>query len=148
MDPDESWLEKWLLHEATEVYNYLSCAGQESNTRLKSIWERFVDYELGQLHYVMQIFKEVERRDPAEVLPKTLPEALAHSSHRDFVRQVLNQEVDLRAMGTEFIDKSRETPASASVQYRKHMNSQGSPSEAVAAGYQWQPGTELAGAAS
>ncbi|MFO1434679.1 MAG: hypothetical protein U1F76_32115 [Candidatus Competibacteraceae bacterium] len=147
MDPDESWLEKWLLHEAAEVYNYLSCAGQESNTRLKSIWERFVDYELGHLHYVMQLFKEIERRDPAEILPSSLPEALPHSSHRDFVRQVLNQEVDLRAMGTEFIDKSRETPASASVQYRKHMNSQGSPSEAVAAGYQWQPGTELAGAA-
>lgn len=144
IDPDESWLEKWLLHEAAEVYNYLSCAGQESNPRIRSIWERFVDYELGQLHFVMQLMKDIEHRDPEQILPRTLPEALPHASQREFVRKVLNQEVDLRAMGTEFIDKSQEGPDSPSVRYREHMNSQGSPSEAVAAGYQWQPGTELA----
>lgn len=148
IDPEESWLEKWLLHEAAEVYNYLSCAGQESNPRIKSIWERFVDYELGQLHLVMQLMKDIERRDPQEILPHSLPEALPHASQRDFVRKVLSQEVDLRAMGTEFIGKGQEGPDSASVRYRQHMNSQGSPSEAVAAGYQWQPGTELATARS
>ncbi|MGC1955407.1 MAG: hypothetical protein WA970_23070 [Gammaproteobacteria bacterium] len=148
IDPEESWLEKWLLHEAAEVYNYLSCAGQESNPRIKSIWERFVDYELGQLHLVMQLMKDIERRDPQEILPHSLPEALPHASQRDFVRKVLSQEVDLRAMGTEFIGKGQEGPDSASVRYRQHMNSQGSPSEAVAAGYQWQPGTELATAMS
>lgn len=146
IDPDETWLEKWLLHEATEVYNYLSCAGQESNPRLKAIWERFVDYELGHLHYVMQLFQQHEKRDPAEVLPAALPEALPHASQREFVRQTLNQEVDLRAIGTEFVDKSKEKADSPSVLYRKQMNSEGSPSEAVAAGYQWRPGTELASA--
>lgn len=144
IDPDETWLEKWLLHEATEVYNYLSCAGQESNSRIKAIWERFVDYELGHLHYVMQLFKDTQRRDPEEILPRTLPEALSHASQREFVRKVLSQEVDLRAMGTQFVDKRQETSDSASVQYRQHINSEGSPSEAVAAGYQWRPGTELA----
>jgi hypothetical protein len=96
----------------------------------------------------MQLMKDIERRDPQEILPSSLPEALPHASQREFVRKVLNQEVDLRAMGTEFIDKRQEGPDSASVRYRQHMNSQGSPSEAVAAGYQWQPGTELARAVS
>jgi hypothetical protein len=96
----------------------------------------------------MQLFKDIERRDPEEILPRTLPEALSHASQREFVRKVLNQEVDLRAMGTEFIDKNQEGPDSASVRYRQQMNSQGSPSEAVAAGYQWQPGSELATAKS
>ncbi len=54
IDPDESWLEKWLLHEAIEVYNYYSCLQYESNPRIKEIWERFLDYELGHLHYVMR----------------------------------------------------------------------------------------------
>src|SRR5690606_39608727 len=74
IDPDESWLEKWLLHEATELYNYYTCMQQESNPRIKQIWERFCDYELGHLHQVMALFKQYEKRDPTEVLPATLPE--------------------------------------------------------------------------
>jgi hypothetical protein len=31
IDPGESWLEKWLLHEATEVYTYWSCVEHERN---------------------------------------------------------------------------------------------------------------------
>jgi hypothetical protein len=31
IDPSESWLEKWLLHEANEVYNYMSCQQYETN---------------------------------------------------------------------------------------------------------------------
>ena len=33
IDPDETWLEKWLLHEATEVYNYWSCLAAGDRTR-------------------------------------------------------------------------------------------------------------------
>jgi hypothetical protein len=35
IDPDETWLEKWLLHEATEVYAYWSCLQQETNAFIK-----------------------------------------------------------------------------------------------------------------
>jgi hypothetical protein len=141
LDPSETWLEQWLLHEANEVYNYYACAQSETNPRIKAIWERFLDYELGQFHFVCDLFKQHERRDPAEVFPGPLPEPIRFESQREFVRKVLNQEVDLRARGTEFVDKSEERPESQ--EYREHMNSEGSPSETVAAGYQWSPGTEL-----
>jgi hypothetical protein len=144
MDPNETPLEKWLLHEATEVYNYYSCAEYETNPRVKQIWERFVDYELGHLHMVMDLFQQFERRDPAEVLPQTLPELIDYQSHRQFVRETLNNEVDLRAAGTRFInvkDEPKEAPKS--IAYREQMNSEGSPTEIVAAGYVWTPGTEL-----
>jgi hypothetical protein len=144
MDPNETPLEKWLLHEATEVYNYYSCATYETNPRVKQIWERFVDYELGHLHMVMDLFKEIENRDPAEVLPQTLPELINYESHRQFVRETLSNEVDLRAAGTRFINVEDEPEqAPASIAYREQMNSEGSPSEIVAAGYVWMPGTEL-----
>src|SRR5687767_2000218 len=39
IDPTESWIEKWLLHEANEVYNYYSCAEQEDHPQVKAIWE-------------------------------------------------------------------------------------------------------------
>ena len=141
MDPTETWLEKWLLHEAQEVYNYYGCAVQESNQRIKAIWERFLDYELGHLSYAMEVFKKMERRDPAEILPAELPEPIAYKSQREFVRKVLHQEVDLRANGTQFVDKTLEPERS--LKYRRQLNSEGSPSQTVAAGYQWAPGTEL-----
>lgn len=143
-DPSESWLEKWLLHEATEVYNYYTCAMQESNPRLKSIWERFCDYELGHLHYVSNLLKEVERRDPAEIIPQTLPDPFKYESHRDFVRDVLSNEVELRAIDGRIVDGRKERESEATIAYRTHLNSAGSPSETVAAGYQWAPGTEMA----
>src|SRR5690606_33522764 len=68
-DPTESLLEKWLLHEANEVYTYWSCVESEQNPMIKRIWERFLDYELGQLQHVAELFSSYERRDPYEVIP-------------------------------------------------------------------------------
>jgi hypothetical protein len=141
INPEESVLEQWLLHEATEVYNYYSCVQQETNPRVKAIWERFLDYELGHFQHVAELFKQHEKRDPAELFPGDLPEPIQFASQRDFVRQVLAQEVDLRACGTQFVDRAQE--GQASIDYRTHINSDGSPSETVAAGYIWAPGTEL-----
>jgi rubrerythrin len=141
IDPTETWLEKWLLHEANEVYNYYSCVQSETNARIKAIWERFLDYELGHLSLVAEIFKRVENRDPAEVLPETIPDPIEYVSNRDYVREVLAKEVDLRASGPDFVDKSQEPQSS--LDYRSQMNSEGSPTQTVAAGYKWAPGTEL-----
>jgi hypothetical protein len=144
IDPNETPLEKWLIHEAMEVYNYYGCMEYETNPRIKQIWERFCDYELGHLHMVMELFKKFENRDPAEVLPQTLPQPIDFESHREFVRETLKNEVDLRAAGTQFIHKDEESVrAPLSIAYRQQMNSEGSPSEVVAAGYTWTPGTEL-----
>jgi hypothetical protein len=144
IDPEETWLEKWLLHEATEIYNYYSCLMYETNPRIKSIWERFLNYELGHFHFVLEVFKKFDKRDPAAFLPQTLPEPIEYKSHREFVRKVLREEVDLRARGTQFIGKEEEEANFPSVIYRSQMNSNISPSEAVAADYKWKPGTELA----
>src|SRR6185369_8517688 len=57
-DPRETWLEKWLLHEAVEVYNYWSCVESEPNSRVKAIWERLLDYELGHLRVVAELFQK------------------------------------------------------------------------------------------
>lgn len=141
VDPRESILEKWLLHEAMEAYTYYSCVQSETNPRVKAMWERFLDYELGHFHHVAELFRQHERRDPAELFAGGLAEPLAFESNRDFVRKVLSQEADLRARGTQFVDKSQDSQAS--IDYRTHMNAEGSPTETIAAGYIWSPGTEL-----
>jgi hypothetical protein len=144
IDPGESWLEQWLLHEASEVYAYWSCAQQEDNRRLRGLWERLVDYELGHLHLVIDLMKEHEGRDAAALLPPQLPDPLRFDGQRDFIRRVLADEAELRAAGPRFIHKREEAAGAPSVRYREEMGAAGSPSEAVAEGYRYTPGTELA----
>ena len=139
IDPTETWCEKWLLHEANEIYNYYGCVQQETNPRIKAIWERMLDYEFGHLQVALAMFKKFERRDPAEILPAKLPDPIPFASQRDFVRDILAKEVDLRARGTEIGKQDSQ----ASIDYRNGVNADGSPSETVAQGYQWAPGTEL-----
>jgi hypothetical protein len=93
----------------------------------------------------MGLYERYEKRDPEEVLPKTLPAPIEYRSHRKFVREVLSKEANLRARGTEFVrpeDESEETR-----RYRERLNHGGAPSQSVAAGYRWQPGSEVAGLA-
>lgn len=141
-DPGESWLEKILIHEATEAWTYYSCVEQETNPRLKAIWERFLDYELGHVAYVSELYKKFERRDPAEILGTIIPNLLEFAPQRDFVRQVLDAEVDLRAKLTEYVPKEEESAVTLST--RQTLNAEGSPTNATSAAYQWSPGTELA----
>ena len=140
-DPNESFLEKWLIHEATEVYVYHACVDQESHPRIKALWERFLDYELGHLHLVARLFEDIERRDASQILTEVEP-MMPFKSQRAFVREVLEREVGYRAIGPQFTMDGAESEATLA--YRQQLNSQGSPSQAVAAGYRWTPGTELA----
>lgn len=141
IDPDETMLEKWLLYEANEVYNYFSFVQSEPNPRIKAIWERFIDYELGHLALVRDLFKEHEKRNPAEILPERMPAPIPFESQREFVRKTLENEISLRTDGSKFVSKEKE--GQLSQEYRRYINSEGSPSTTIAEGYVWTPGTEL-----
>jgi len=142
LNPNETPLEKLLVCEACEVWNYAGCAEQESNPRVKAIWERFLEFELGHLQAAIQLFTTVEKRDPAEVLGDgTLPPFIKFESHREFLREVTERETQLRKNGTKFVDEANE--GKSSLDYRKAVNADGSPSETVAATYTWMAGTEL-----
>jgi hypothetical protein len=70
------------------VWNYAACLEQETNPRIKAMWERFLDYELGHLQVAMHLFKDIERRDPAEVLGDgKLPPFIQFESQREFRAQ-------------------------------------------------------------
>lgn len=143
VDPTQSWLEQWLMHEANEVYNYWSCVQFERNPHIKALWERFLEYELGQLQLVAELFQRHEGRDAAEVLPEKLPEPIQYESHREFVRDVLRHEATMSARGAEFVPRDQESEET--IAYRDGLNAEGSPSDTVAADYVWRPGTELSG---
>ena len=56
----------------------------------------------------MDLFKKVERRDPAEVVPRTFPEPFAYKSQREFVRKVLREELNYRANGKEIVRQKKQ----------------------------------------
>ena len=142
LNPDESLLEKLLLGEACEVWNYAGCVAQESNPRVKAIWEKFLDYELGHFQVALQLFKDTERRDPAEVLGEgRLPDFIRFESQREFVKQTVLTEVPMRKNGTQFVEEKSE--GKSSLEYRNAVNADGSPSTTVSETYSWTPGTEL-----
>ncbi|MGZ5011944.1 MAG: hypothetical protein ACXV74_13395 [Methylobacter sp.] len=70
-----------------------------------------------------------------------MPELIPYESQRDYVREVLRNEVNLRAKGTAFVDVSEESVASKI--YRQRLHADGVPSEIVALNYIWMPGGEV-----
>jgi hypothetical protein len=142
LNPDESIMEKLLLAEACEVWNYAACVAQETNPRVKAIWEKFLDYELGHFQVALTLFKDTERRDPETVLGNgKLPPFIQFESHREFVRKTIANESTLRKDGTQFVKEDAE--GASSIEYRDAVNAAGSPSSTVSATYSWTPGTEL-----
>jgi hypothetical protein len=131
-DPDESVLERWLLHEASEAFGYWSCMLGESDVRVRALWERLLDHELGHVHYVADLYERIERRDAALVLSEKLRAPIRFEGHRDMLRALVRQD-----------DAARAEPERSQA-YRRAVNVDGTPSEAVAAGWTWKPGTELA----
>lgn len=142
IDPQESALEKLLLHEACEAYNYWSCLEAEDDPRIRAIWERMLDYELGHVQAVAAMYESIERRDAAELLDERLDTPIEYRSQRAFVRKVLRRELQLGAVGPELVPREQEHERTR--QYRARLNHDDSPSNLASAGWTWHPGTELA----
>ena len=142
IDAHESGLEKLLLHEACEAYNYWSCVQAEDDPRIRAIWERMLEYELGHVQHVAQLFQEIERRDAAEVLDEKIRQPVEFASQRAYVRNVLRRELMLSSYGAELVNRQDEPDRTR--HYRAHVNADDVPSNIAAAGYTWHPGTELA----
>ena len=142
-DPRESILEKWLLHEACEAYNYWSCVESESDPRIKAFWERMLEYELGHVQAVAALFEQHQKRDAAEVLDAALPKPIEYAPHREYVREVLRREAGFGASGPDLVARREDEPERTH-EYRAHMNRDDQPSNLVSASWSWQPGGELA----
>jgi hypothetical protein len=108
LDPTETWWERLVLHEYNECWLYYSFMQQESDRRVKAIWELHLDMELGQLHEACELMRAHDGRDPVEMLPKELPEALTFEPNKEYLREVLATQIDLTTLGTGFVREAHE----------------------------------------
>jgi hypothetical protein len=108
MDPQETWFERLVLHEYNECYLYHSFMEQESDRRVKAIWELHLNMELAHLQGAVELLRTHEGREAAELLPAELPEVLQLEPNKQYLRELLATQVDLTTLGTGYVREAHE----------------------------------------
>jgi hypothetical protein len=127
LDPGESWFEQLVLHEYNECYMYYSFAAQESDRRIRQIWELHLAMEIEHLRVACDLMRRYDGREPAEVLPAELPQPVLFEPNKAYVREVLANQIDLTSLGTGYVmDAHRRFQDNLA-----KVNAGGSPSEQV-----------------
>lgn len=102
-DPRASWFEMAVLHEYNECYMYWSCMESESDSRVKAVWMRLLENEIAHLHAAVDMMKQYENKDATEQYPHSFPEPLVITSGKDYVRQVIAEQLHLTTDQTQFV---------------------------------------------
>jgi hypothetical protein len=132
IDPNETWLERWVIHEFTEVANYYTCYMTEIDPRIKQLWETFLNFEIEHLRIAGEAMQRIEGRDPEELCGGDLPTPATFETNRAYVTQVLKETADLRLIPDGEWAKIAELPADwLSHRYQDLVNTPVSPSEAI-----------------
>lgn len=128
-DPRCSWFEMLLLHEYNECWLYYSLMNDEPNAQARLLWEINLGMEIEHLKIAGELMKQYEKRDPAELLPASLPPIFKFQSNIDYVRDIIATQLDMTTDGTNFVplDKMPERY----VKFQGKVNSKGCPSETV-----------------
>lgn len=130
-DPTESVLERCLLTQTMEAYNYWSCLQTETDPALKAIWEEFYADELEHIRVLGELLEKHERRSAAEIIPPSVEPLIELESNKEYVDQVVKSQVNLRPLDGEFVDASRLPSSWPSFQYARTVNAKGAPSEEI-----------------
>lgn len=132
IDPTETVYEKLLLHEFMEVCTYYTCMTDETDERLKKIWEMFLDFEIGHLKIAAEILKKHENRNPEEVIGTDIVVPCRFMSQKDYVKKILNTEVQKRVTADYKFANIKDLPDDwGSYKVQKEQNKDGAPSESV-----------------
>ncbi len=111
-DPCMTWWENLLMNEYTECYLYYSCYEDETDERIKGIWEQHFEEEVAHLHEAAQLLKTYEGKVWQQVLPEggDFPELLKFRSQKEYIREILKS-VRLTSVeeGWEELDKVPDT---------------------------------------
>jgi hypothetical protein len=130
LDPLETWFEQWLHHEYLEVWLYHSFMEQETDPRVKAIWELHLNMEIGQLKVAADMLVRYDGKDAAVLLPATLPPAMTFEPNKAYVRDVLAAQVGYRADGLDIVDADGKV-TKATKAYQAIVNGDGNYSQDV-----------------
>ena len=105
IDPTGSWFEMCLMHEYIECYLYYSMMQDESDKRIKTIWEMLLEQEIAHLHASVKNLNKYEKKDWQEVIPNgEFPELIKLQSNIEYVRKILKSTVTNTAQREGYVD--------------------------------------------
>jgi rubrerythrin len=134
MDPTETLLQKWVMHEFNEVANYYTCYMTEVDPRIKQIWEQFLSYEIEHLRIAGEYLRREEGMDAKDLCGVALPTPATFETNRDYVTDVLKNTVDLRLVPGGDWRRVQDLPSGwTSHKYQQTVNGAKVASEAVVA---------------
>jgi hypothetical protein len=108
VDQGESWWEQLVNHEYNECYLYHSFMEQESDPKVKQLWELHLNMELEHLHQACELMRRHDGREPSEILAPELPNVLTFEPNKSYVRQVIADQLDLTTLGTGYVREAHE----------------------------------------
>lgn len=97
LDPNATWLENLVLHQYMECYLYYSFLQDEMDPHVKRIWEQHLHHEIAHLDRAATLLEQHEGKHWSQVVTGEFPRLLQFHDTRDYVRQVLSQQVELTA---------------------------------------------------
>jgi hypothetical protein len=133
LDPSCTMLENLVFHEYNECWIYYSLMYEEDDPKVRSLYETHLAMEIEHLRIACELMKMVERRDPAEFLPKSIDRILQFKENKTYVRQVLADQVELTGSETEFVPISTLPEDHRYFAYNRTVNGDWVPSEAIIA---------------
>jgi hypothetical protein len=108
-DPNETWWERLLLHEYNECYLYYSFMEQESDPRVKAVWELHLQMELAHLQAAAELLRRFEGKEPEEVVGSDgLPQPIRFEPNKEFLRNLLATQLDLTTLGAGYVREAHE----------------------------------------
>ena len=108
MDTNTSWLECLLMHEYTECYLYYSCYEDESDERIKALWEELFHQEIAHLQKAAELLEKYGKKNWEEVIPNgAFPKLLHLAPDKEYVRNVLKSSVYLTAHRDDYIEVNK-----------------------------------------
>jgi hypothetical protein len=132
LDPLDSWLKQLVFHEYNEVYLYWSMLQQETDARIKQIWDLHCNMEIGQLRAACELLRTFEGVEPEEILPPSLPDVpVTFEENKQYVRGILASQLDLRTDGLGYVDVNDLPSDHRYFQYQAVANRNGTPSEQI-----------------
>jgi hypothetical protein len=131
MDPAETYLERQVLHELMEVYNYFHCYAHETDPRLKALWEEFLGMELTHLQLWGEQLKTHQGVDPQVLFGGPLTVEFTFTENKAYVRHVLERQRDLRLIAFGWAKKEDLPEDWPSAAYQRVVNAHGVPSEEI-----------------
>ena len=132
-DPTETMLEKLTMMQLCEAYNYYSCVQTETDSHLRGIWERLLEEEMGHVLACARLLEQVEGRDLRELLrTDAIEPIISFHPNKEYVNQIIEEQLDWQASGTEFVPKADLPKDWPSFAYQEKVNAGEVASEMVA----------------